>query len=250
MPLRTNVFLTAEWRHLALLKFDVEPALLLPRVPRGVELDLWEGRAIVSVVGLLFENTRVLGWGLPRHRNFEEVNLRFYVRRRADDGWRRGVVFVKEFVPRAAVTLVARRIYNENYWAVPMTHRVDGGSADGARRVSYSWTVHSREQRLDLAATGEPHLAEPGSEAEFTTEHYWGYTRQRDGGTLEYRVEHPRWKLWPAKEARFVCDAAAVYGPEFAAPLSRQPASAWLAEGSEVRVYQGLSLGAAIGAVR
>src|SRR5690348_18142677 len=99
--------LTAEWRHLALLQYVVDPAVLLPLVPLGTELDSWEGRTLVSMVGFRFLRVRVLGASILFHTDFDEVNLRFYVRRRVAEGWRRGVVFVREIVPRRAVALVA-----------------------------------------------------------------------------------------------------------------------------------------------
>ena len=107
-------FLTAEWRKLAVVNYMVEPEILQPFVPAGTELDFWQERCYVSLIGFRFENTKVLGMKIPWHVNFEEVNLRFYVRRKATDGWRRGVVFIKEIVPKAAITwsqiLYIRRI--------------------------------------------------------------------------------------------------------------------------------------------
>jgi uncharacterized protein YqjF (DUF2071 family) len=75
-----KVFLTAEWKHLAMLNYEIEPSVLMPYVPRGTELDLWNGKNLISVVGFMFLNTRVFGIPIPFHRDFEEVNLRIYVR--------------------------------------------------------------------------------------------------------------------------------------------------------------------------
>jgi uncharacterized protein YqjF (DUF2071 family) len=241
---RARPFLTARWRHLAILNFEVDPAILAPRTPRGTELDAWRGRTYVSVVGFLFEDTRVRGWLVPFHRRFEEVNLRFYVRRRTEEGWRRGVVFVRELVPRAAVALVARALYNENYLCVPMGHDVVGSAAGASRveAVAYRWTFAGRPGDLSVSVAEEPRPLAPGSEEEFITEHYWGYAGQRDGGTAEYRVDHPPWRVAPALRARLDCDAASLYGPSFAEALGAEPASAFLAEGSDVAVFRGARL--------
>lgn len=238
-----NSFLTAEWRYLAMLNFDVDPTVLRRLVPAGTELDDWRGRTFVSVVGFLFLNTRVLGMPIPCHRDFEEVNLRFYVRRKMSDGWRRAVVFVKELVPRTAIALTARMVYGENYVALPMNHRieVENGSSP-VRRVCYSWKFNGRENQIQMEVQGEAQESEPGSEEEFITEHYWGYTRRRDGSTREYRVEHPRWRVWRARDARLDCDAARLYGDQFIESLQAAPASAFLADGSEVTVSKGISL--------
>jgi hypothetical protein len=205
-------------------------------VPRGTELDLWRGEALVSVLGFLFLRCRVLGAPIPWHRNFEEVNLRFYVRRLEGTEVRRGVVFVKEIVPRPAIALVARLIYNEPYVARPMHHRRT------AREVDYAWRAGDRWESVGAELAGEMSPLPIESEAEFIFEHYWGYTRQRDGGTLEYQVEHPRWEAAPMKAARLRCDVASLYGSGFLEALSAAPQSAFLAEGSEVRVRRGVRI--------
>ncbi len=234
-------FLTAEWTHLAMLNYEIAPSVLTPYVPEGTELELWNGRYLVSVVGFRFLRTRVLGIPIPFHRNFEEVNLRFYVRRKSDDGWRRGVVFIKEIVPRAAIAFMARTLYNEPYVALPMAHRMEPESGL-LNAIEYSWRCRGRQNRVQLTVKGEALPLRDGSEAEFITEHYWGYNTQRDGSTMEYRVEHPRWRVWDAVSAQLDCDVAGLYGPQFEEALRRPPASAFLAEGSAVTVYRGVRL--------
>ena len=238
-----SAFLTAEWCHVVMLNFDVDPAILQPFVPSGTELDAWRGRTFVSLVGFLFLDTRVFGIGIPFHRDFEEVNLRFYVRRKASDGWRRAVVFIKELVPRMAIALTARLFYGENYVAVPMSHTIDlANGTPEARRVSYRWRLAGQENVLSLVARGQARELEEGSAEEFITAHYWGYARRRDSSTTEYQVEHPRWRVWAAHEARFEGDAARLYGPRFAECLKTPPSSAFLADGSRVTVYRGTRL--------
>lgn len=224
-----------------MLNYEIAPAVLTPYVPAGTELDVWNGRHLVSVVGFRFLRTRVLGIPIPFHRNFEEANLRFYVRRKADDGWRRGVVFIKEIVPRAAIALIARTLYNEPYIALPMAHRIEVESG-ALRSAEYSWRFGGQQNRLRLKVRGEAQPLREGSEAEFITEHYWGYNRQRNGSTMEYRVEHPRWHVWAAESARLDCDVAGIYGAQFTDCLSRPPSSAFLAEGSAVTVSRGVRL--------
>jgi uncharacterized protein YqjF (DUF2071 family) len=239
-----KVFLTAEWKHLVMLNYEVNPQLLTPHVPAGTELDLWNGTSLVSVVGFLFLQTRVFGIPIPFHRDFEEVNLRFYVRRKTELGWRRGVVFIKEIVPRAAIAITARTLYNEPYIALPMKHRIVGETGS-VKSAEYSWHFRRRWNRLQLTTQGDAQALVEGSEAEFITEHYWGYNAQRDGSTLEYQVEHPRWQVYDAAEATLDCDVAHLYGEQFHESLMRKPTSAFLAEGSAVSVYRGVRLTAA-----
>jgi len=186
-------------------------------------------------------NTRVRGIPIPFHRDFEELNLRFYVRRRAEDGWRRGVVFIQELVPRAAIAWVARRFYNENYLALPMAHQIDR-AGDAIKSAAYFWRFSGSESFLKIVTRGVAKELAAGSEAEFITEHYWGYARQRDGSTMEYRVGHPRWRIWEAESVELHGDTAGLYGPRFGGCLNRSPASAFLAAGSEVIVYAGTRL--------
>ena len=234
-----RAFLTAQWRYLVLLNYDVDPSILHALVPLGTELDLWNGRAIASVVGFRFVRTRVLGVPVPFHRDFEEVNLRFYVRHTASDGSvRRGVVFVRELVPRLSVALLARFAYNEPYLALPMRSTTPAEPTELPGRVSYGWRTGARWQELAATATGVPALPAQESEAAFISEHYWGYTRQRDGGTMEYEVAHPRWRVWAAADATLDADVPRLYGSSFARPLAARPVSAFIAEGSEITVYR------------
>ena len=233
-----GAFLTAEWRELAMLNYEIAPSTLAPLVPSGTELDRWEGLTYLSVVGFRFLSTRVLGLRVPGHVDFEEVNLRFYVRRREGEEWRRGVVFVRELVPRRAIAWAARALYNEPYRALAMRHSIER-DADGVPcAVRYEWRRDGRWEGLGVRVAGESVPPEPGSEAEFITEHYWGYTRQRDGSTVEYRVEHPPWWVWNAAESRLDADVRTLYGPLFAEALSAKPRSAFLATGSPVTVFR------------
>ncbi|MFL6260266.1 MAG: YqjF family protein [Thermoanaerobaculia bacterium] len=222
-----------------MLNYEVPPEILTPLVPAGTELDSWRGKTFASIVGFLFLDTRVRGIAIPGHRDFEEVNLRFYVRRKAEDGWRRGVVFVKEIVPRFAIAGTARLLYGEKYVALPMRHSITGDPARGGLYVMYGWRLQGRWNGIGAVVGGSPQEAAPGSEEEFITEHYWGYSSLRGGGCVEYQVEHPRWRVWTLLRPVLDCDVATLYGRQFAEPLAGEPSSAFLADGSEVAVYPG-----------
>jgi len=228
-------FLTANWHYLAMLNYLVDPQLIAPLVPAGTEIDFENGETFLSVVGFLFLDTRLLGLPIPRHRDFEEVNLRFYVRRKSADTWRRGVVFIRELVPRPAIALVARTFYGENYIAVPMKHEIE--HVDGNLKVEYSWRRGRKWESLKMTTTGESHSITAGSHAEFITEHYWGYTGLREGCS-EYRVEHPRWKIWNATSFAFSADVVSLYGEQFAEVLNQPPRSAFIADGSPIIVQK------------
>ena len=233
-----RVFLTARWHYLALLNYAVDPSLLTHRVPPGTEIDRFGDRTYVSVVGFRFLQTRVLGVAVPLHQDFDEINLRFYVRRRAADGWRRGVAFVRELVPKRAIATVARLAFCEPYAAVAMSHEVVDRGEGAGRHVSaeYGWRDRRGGCTIALRAHGDPVLPTAGSAEEFIVEHYWGYGIDRKGRGLEYGVRHDPWRLWSADDAAFSGDAAAAYGTELAQIVTRTPDSAFLAEGSPISV--------------
>jgi uncharacterized protein len=235
----SSTFLTAEWRNLAVLNYEVDPGVLSALVPSGTELDFWNGKAFVSMVGFRFLKTKVFGISFPFHHNFEEVNLRFYVRRQHEMEVRRGVVFIREIVPRKLIAMVARSFYNERYAALPMQHQIQSDGSDLA--VEYRWKFNKEWSTLSLRASGSPVLPESGSQQEFLSEHYWGYVAQNDGGCIEYQVRHPQWKIWVTTDARFD-GCMQLYGSELGAVLTRSPTSAFYAEGSAVAVHRGRRL--------
>jgi uncharacterized protein YqjF (DUF2071 family) len=240
---KPGVFLQAEWRHLAVLNFPIEPHVLEPYLPAGLELDFWRDKTYVSLVAFLFQNTRVCGLPIPFHRNFPEVNLRFYVKRRMPSEERRGVVFLREVAPRRAVAYVAHKFYGEKYLALPMRANIEPddrfqGIAQSAR---FEWRLGKLPFAIEAASDTMPGYAEPDSLDEFIIEHYWGYSAgmRADLACLEYEVEHPRWLIRRANSAMFSGDAAVLYGEEFAAILTGPPDSAFLADGSQVAVRRG-----------
>jgi len=226
-------FLTAKWHDLIMANYEVDPALLETRVPMGTELDLHEGKCFVSLVGFMFLDTRVLDFLVPFHVNFEEVNLRFYVKRETDDELRRGVVFVKEIVPRGAIAAVARILYGEPYEKWKMSNFRDDD------HVRYSWTKGECNNTLSVERGENLGVPPENSHGEFIIEHYWGYTKRGPQRTDEYKVEHPKWELFAAEDPKIDVDFGATYGKEFAFLSDAKPYSVVLAKGSEIAVYKG-----------
>lgn len=244
----TRTFLSAEWRDLVMLNYEVDGDLLRRFVPSAVALDSFGGTTLVSLVGFRFVHTRIWGVPIPFHCNFDEVNLRLYVQRRKGEEVRRGVVFIREIVPRVAIAIVARLAYNEPYVRLPMKHSIRhetransrGGDRGGpAISAQYSWRLKAGWSRVYAEASGAPVLPQEGSLEQYVTEHYWGYGAQREGECLEYQVKHVPWRVWSATKAGFDGDVAPLYGPDLARVLRGRPHSAFLAEGSPVTVLTG-----------
>jgi len=237
-----STFLTAEWRKLIMAQYEVSPEALAPWLPVGVELDLYEGRCFVSLVGFWFAHVRIKGVPVPLHTQFEEINLRFYVRRREPDGsTRRGVVFIREFVPRSAIALVARAFYDEPYTRMPTQHSIR--EHQGTLFVEYGWKHNGRWQLMGVEANPKPQSIQPGSLEEFITEHYWGYTKRKDGSTSTYEVRHPRWDIYPVQRFDIDADFGLLYGSLMAGINAKLPVNVLLAEGSDVSVESGGLLG-------
>jgi uncharacterized protein YqjF (DUF2071 family) len=238
MSANEKIFLSAEWRDLLLLNYVVDPRLLVGHIPAGTVVDSFEGKTYVSVVGFRFCNTKIFGsLPIPFHQNFDEINLRFYVRPKNKDPERRGVVFIAEIVPRWAVAATARLIYGENYRSFSMKHSLV--SQNSRLLLEYGWKMRKQWCSLQATADGASDFPEKGSVEEFITEHYWGYSSTRSGGCIEYHVQHPQWKVRQCISSKFEGDASAMYGEELAKILIQAPDSAFVADGSPIIVYQG-----------
>lgn len=227
-------FLKAEWRKLAMANYTVSEELLLPYLPAKTVLDTWNGLHYVSLVGFMFVNTRILGVKIPFHVNFEEVNLRFYVKYYDDGNWKRGVVFIKEIVPRLALSLVANTLYNEHYVTRKMDHCWT--EKKRTRAIEYRWLEGTDWQSFLVESDIESYAIPKGSEAEFITEHYWGYTKVDSKKTYEYEVTHPVWECYKVNSHKIDVDFGKVYGETFAHLSQSTPESVLLAEGSEITV--------------
>jgi uncharacterized protein YqjF (DUF2071 family) len=224
-------FLTARWSNLVLLTYPVPQALLEPRLPPGLSLDLRDGQAFVSLVAFDFLHTRVLGLPWPGYRNFPEINLRFYVRQKQE----RGVVFIREFVPKKLIALLARKIYNEPYSAAMMESRV--AQDDAKIVVEHRLMTGGRENRLSVTACKPCCLPTSDSVEHFFKEHQWGFGVSRSGQCIRYQVVHPCWKTYAVSSFELDWDWGRVYGEEFAFLDGVSPYSVVLAEGSAIQVF-------------
>jgi uncharacterized protein len=233
-----QVFLSAEWRDLVMLNFEVESDLLNRYVPAGTSLDSFKGKTYISLVGFRFCRTKLLGrFPIPFHTDFDEVNLRFYVCRKEAHDDRRGVVFIAEIVPKRAVAKIARAFYGENYICLPMKHTIE--TCDSGKKIDYHWRVDGKWCKVSAQTANESCRPSEGSLEQFITEHYWGYSSRRSGGCLEYHVSHIPWQVWPTTAAGFDGDASSLYGSELGAVIQRRPDSAFVADGSPVIVFKG-----------
>lgn len=227
-------FLKAQWKNLTFINYKIDPKVLQPHVPKGTELDFYNGKCYVSVVGFLFEDVKMLGLKIPFHINFEEVNLRFYVKRYENKSWRRGVVFIQEIVPKFALSLVANLLYKEHYKTLPMKHSIILN--ENSNDYDYQWKINNRWNSIFIKTEKDPIKIELNSEEEFITEHYYGYTKAGVNKTFEYEVKHPIWHQLKVLETKLAIDFTANYGKEFEFLKEQKPSSIIFAIGSEVSI--------------
>lgn len=225
-------FLKAEWRKLANFNYEINPEILLKYLPEGTELDHYEGKCYVSLVGFMFLNTKLLGFPIPFHRNFEEVNLRFYVKKKEGNEWKRGVVFIKEIVPKPALSFVANTFYKEKYETFPMRNSII--EKENQFSIKYSWK-NKNWSAMHITADNKPIPMKINSEFEFITEHYFGFTKNGNK-TSEYEVAHPQWHHYEIKNHHIRLDFNKIYGKDFGFLNDQKPISVMLAEGSEIEV--------------
>ncbi|MDO9374049.1 MAG: DUF2071 domain-containing protein [Ferruginibacter sp.] len=235
-----KTFLTADWKNLVMANYVVDPAVLAPYLPNKTSLDIFNGHVFVSLVGFMFANTRVLGVKIPFHVNFEEVNLRFYIRYNDAGTWKRGTVFIKEIVPRSAISFVANNFYNEKYSTMPMKHFYYETPTDIS--LGYHWKHRQKWNRIEATIDRNELPMVEGSEEEFIAEHYWGYSKYTHETTYEYEVVHPAWKVFAVKNYLVDVDFPALYGKDFSMLQDATPNSVFVAKGSPVSILQKRSL--------
>ena len=233
-------FLTASWRNLIMANYIVDPVLLQKYLPCYTEPDIYNGDHYVSLVGFLFKHVKLRGIAIPFHTNFEEVNLRFYVRYKENNQWKRGVVFMKEIVPRRMISFVANTLYGENYATHNMQHLFT--ETQDELCVNYRWKVGNKWNHINCRAEKDPEHIVEGSAEEFITEHYWGYTFISKECTGLYEVVHPKWRIHHVKSFDIFCSTKELYGAAFVETLNQQPRSVFLAEGSPVQVMKGAKI--------
>jgi uncharacterized protein YqjF (DUF2071 family) len=227
-------FLEAKWENLIMANYAVDPKVLIPYLPKGVELDSFEGKFYVSLVGFMFNKTRIFKVPIPYLGSFEEINLRFYVLRKHEGKIKRGVVFINETVPFAPVAWMANYLYKEHYTAVKTKHRWH--LTDTLKTIDYSWEKDKKWNNIRVNAHSQGNAMKAGSVESFIFEHYFGYTRVNEHKTLEYRINHPSWKINQVIDHSIDCDFEKMYGPDFAFLNSQQADHVILAEGSDVSV--------------
>ena len=229
-------FLRAEWNNLIMANYVVPKELLHPYVPYKTELDFFEGDTYLSLVGLMLLNTKINGFSIPFHINFEEVVLRFYVKYNDRGLWKKGVVFIKEIVPKKGISFMANNLYGEKYATMKMNHfHLDKGNY---LETGYEWWNNNKWNKLTVQTIKKSDPIGKGSLEEVVADYYWIYSKQSDIKTYEYEVEHPVWETLKVIDNLVDCDFGSLYGDEFSFLNSTKPKTVFMTKGSEVKVHR------------
>lgn len=228
------IFLKANWENIIMANYEIAPEILEPFLPKGVHLDLFDGKCYVSLVGFMFKNTKLFTIPIPFFGTFEEINLRFYVYRKIGNEIRRGVVFIDETVPFPIVAWMANKLYNEHYTVVPTKHQINNEGIH--HKIKFEWKTNKKWNSIFVENSKEPKMMIEGSFEQFIYEHYYGYTKIDENKTEEYKLQHPSWKTSEVIDYKIDCDFEAMYGKAFSVLNYTKPEAVFIAEGSAVAI--------------
>jgi uncharacterized protein YqjF (DUF2071 family) len=229
-----GTFLKANWENIIMANYVIDPEILLPYLPKGVSLDLHNGKAYVSLVGFMFKKTKLFNVPIPFFGTFEEINLRFYVQRKEDGITKRGVVFINETIPYRIVAWVANKLYKEHYTVVPTRHSIVENS--DSKKIKFDWLLNKKWNSIYVEASHNSNKMKNDTLEKFIYEHYFGYTKIDGNNTEEYRLQHPSWKINTVLDTKIDCDFKAMYGESFSVLNDTKPEAVFIAEGSSVKI--------------
>jgi uncharacterized protein YqjF (DUF2071 family) len=229
-----TIFLKAQWENIIMANYEIYPEILLPYLPKGVQLDLYKGKAYVSLVGFMFKKTKLFNVAIPWFGTFEEINLRFYVIRKEGDKWKRGVVFINETIPYPIVAWMANKLYKEHYTVVPTRHEIS--MEKNKQKVNFEWLLNKKWNSIYVEATTDSKAMKNQSLEKFIYEHYYGYTKIDEENTEEYKLQHPSWMVNEVLDYKIDCDFTAMYGESFSVLNTAKPEAVFIAEGSSVAI--------------
>ena len=229
-----GTFLKANWENIIMANYEIDPAILTPFLPKGVSLDLYNGKAYVSLVGFMFKKTKLFNVPIPLLGTFEEINLRFYVQRNEGGITKRGVVFINETIPYRIVAWVANKLYKEHYTVVPTKHSITEETE--SKKIKFEWLLNKKWNSIYVEASNKSQSMKKDTLERFIYEHYFGYTKIDENNTEEYRLQHPSWKINTVLDTKIDCDFKAMYGESFSVLNDTKPEAVFIAEGSSVKI--------------
>lgn len=227
--------LTADWKNLIVVNYEIDPLVLNPYLPAGTEPDLWNNKCYISLIAFQFNHPKMKGIPIPFYKNFEQINLRFYVSKVYKGEVRKGVVFIKEIAAGNLLKAGAALIYNEHYTNLKTRHTIN--KLPETTEIQYDWRLDKQWNYIHAIAGKDKTIPGADTVTAFITNRFWGYIKISPGKTAEFRVDHEPWKIHKVKSCEVNCDTKKLYGAALHTFLSQAPAFTFMIAGSSVKVY-------------
>lgn len=174
------------WRHLLFLHWRVDPEQMQHLLPKGLEVDTFDGSAWIGLVPFQMDQVRFFSLPkIPTTSTFFECNVRTYV---LQDGIPGVWFFSLDAASRLAV-LGGRNLWKLNYIHAKFDVSIEGD------RVDYTLARHDgTRSRIHWTAGSELPKSEPGGLRHFLTERYYLYASQA-GKIWRGPIWHEPWRL-------------------------------------------------------
>ena len=230
----------AEWREIVVINFEIDPKLLRNFIPPKTELDFFNETSFVTLMARACKNVKPYGWPIVFAKSIDQILLRFYVKRKVGDTWRRGVCLIRDYLPKRKASFFLNWMFKHSFTQVPIkrtSSNFESGLPTQLPTVEYQWTTGDYVNHIKVNARSQMRQQEQETKESFVLDHHYGYT-VKEGKTYEYYVEYSPWAMWDAQSGSFDCDTENVFGRPFVRALKQRPASVFLARGSDVIIYR------------
>lgn len=180
--------LKQEWKNISFAHYEVDPAEIQKKLPRGLTVDLHEGKAYLGVVTLKMNDGRLNGINLPLYRPFTQVNMRTYVK----CGKERGIYFFSIHAGHLLGSIVAKSYLNLPYKRA----KVKMTSSNGVHLVR----SEAAEKSYDIIYSPKPERVsnDPRSLEMWLTDITQSFQVNKRGKIEKMRVWHAPFEVYKA----------------------------------------------------
>lgn len=227
--MKTNTFMTGNWEDLIISTFEVNSEILEKYLPNGIELDLYQGKALISMVAFTFSKVKFFGVKVPFHQQFGEINFRFYVKSIVDGT--KGVVFIKEYAPKPIIALVANGVYNE-----PFFYKNIGRQKEILENV-ISMQYNFPNGKVKAIAKNETKELEENSLEHFIVDRYIAFVKSRNTKTYQYQINHKPWEIYKSSSIEIDKNSLLLLPSEF---KNGKLIASYFVDGSKISVEKGI----------
>lgn len=223
--------MNCEWKDLIMSSFEVEKSILEPYLPNDTEIDLFQGKALISLVAFTFSKIKFFGLKIPFHQRFGQMNFRFYAKSKVDGS--RGVVFIKVFAPKHLIAFIGNKIYNEPYFFKPINFKKSKNNEIICIEYNNNHTT------IKAKATYKTEKLTKNTLKHFIVERYIAYIKNKKNKTIRYNIYHKPWKIHHTESSHYDKELLKLLPNNF---KNLKHIATYLVNGSEVNVEKGMML--------